>query len=194
MYKDKFDELVNKNVISQAEKEKIYFQMKPNLDGQFTGLSDGKIDYKYYVGGDIFNDNLCNFVANHCIPPLGMEYIDDTFKIYGVTCSDICDRWEWFRKDKITQYAIDNGHKPIEDASDEELWKMLAMSSMYWEGNYQEWFDKSKDESRILDQFIGKWESEYFGYDDEGYTKNTIYRILKAIDIILKEKFKQIEK
>ena len=189
MYKDKFDKLVEKGIISQSEKEKVYSQMKPNSEGQFTGLSDGKINYKYYIGGDIFNDNLCDFVVKHCVPQLGMEYIDETFKTYGMTYSGICDGWEWFRKDKITQYAIDKGHKPIEDASNEELWKLLAMSAMYWEENYKEWHHKAEEKSSILDQFIGKCERQYFGYDDEGYTKNTVHRILNAIDTILKEKF-----
>jgi hypothetical protein len=188
MYKDKFDKLVDKNIISQSEKEKIYSQMKPNSEGRFTGLSDGKINYKYYVGGDIFNDKLCDFVVKHCVPQLGMEYIDDTFKTYGMTYTGICDGWEWFRKDKIPQYAIDKGHKPIEEATNEELWKMLAMSSMYWEGNYEEWYEQSKRKSSILDRFIGDCERKYFGYDSEGYTTNTIYRILNTIDTILKEK------
>ena len=134
MYKDKIDKLVEQNIISQSEKEKIYSLMTPNSDGQLIGIVDGKIDFKYYIGGDIFNDDLCDFVIHHCVPKLGMEYIDETFNIYGYTYSGISDGWKWFRRDKITQYAIDRGHKPIEDATNEELWKMLAMSSMYWEG------------------------------------------------------------
>lgn len=189
MYKDRFDELVERGIISESEKEKICSQMHQNADGQFIGISDGKINYKYYIGEDIFNDNLCDFVIKHCVPQLGMEYIDDTFKTYGMTYSGICDGWDWFRKDKMTQYALDNGHKPIEDASDTELWKMLAMSAMYWEGNYKEWYNKSEEKSNLLDRFIGDCERKYFGYDDDGYTKNTICRILSTIETILKEKF-----
>ncbi|NLE04997.1 MAG: hypothetical protein GX638_09370 [Crenarchaeota archaeon] len=189
MYKEKFDKLVEGGIISEPEKEKIYSQMRPNSDGQLVGVSDGNVSYKYYVGGDIFNDNLCDFVIKYCVPPLGMEYIDDTFKKYGMTYSGICDGWEWFRKDKITQYALNNGHKPIEDASNEELWKMLAMSSMYWEGNYKEWYAKSEEKTNLLDRFIGDCERKYFGYDDDGYTKNTICRILNIIETILEEKF-----
>ena len=191
MYKDKFDKLVEQNIISQSEKEKVYSLMTPNSDGQLIGIADGKIDFKYYVSGDIFSDELCDFVIHHCTPKLGMEYIDETFNTYGYTYSGIGDGWEWFRRDKITQYAIDRGHKPIEDATNEELWKMLAMSSIYWEGKYKEWYDRAESKSSILDRFIGKCESKYFGYDADGYTKNTIYRILNAIDSILKEKFKK---
>lgn len=189
MYKDKFDKLVEKGVISQSEKEKIYNQMQPNTDGIFTGLSDNKINYKYCIEGDIFNENLCDFVIHHCTPPLGMENIDDTFKKYGMTYSGICDGWSWFRKENITQYAINEGYRPIEEATKEELWKMLAMSSMYWEGNYKEWNKKAEKKSSLLDRFIGECEMGYFGYDEDGYTEKTINRIFDSIKSILKEKF-----
>lgn len=188
MYKNKFDELVKSGVISQLEKKKIYSQMKPNSDGQLIGRSDIKIDYKYRIGGDIFNENLCDFVIKYCVPPLGMEDIDNTFKIYGMSVCGICDKWHWFTRDNINQYAIEKGHKPIEYATNEELWKMLAMSSMYWEGSYKEWCDKSEQKSTILDEFIGDCEREYFGYDDDGYTINTIKRILDSIKKILERK------
>ena len=84
MYKDKFDKLVNSGIISELEKEKIYSKMHSNADGQLVGISNGKINYKYYIGGDIFNDNLCDFVIKYCVPQLGMEYIDDTFKTFGI--------------------------------------------------------------------------------------------------------------
>lgn len=189
MYKNKFDKMVENGIISQDEKEKTYNQMLPNADGQFTGILDMKINYKYYINGDIFNENLCDFVINHCVPPLGMEAIDDTFKKYGMTYCGICDGWYWFKKDNITQYAIETGHKPIEEATNEELWKMLAMSSMYWEGNYKEWYEKSEKKSSILDKFIGDCENNYFGYDNDGYTENTIHRIFNCIKDILIEKF-----
>ncbi len=189
MYKDKFDKLVKRGVISESEKSRIYSQMKPNSDGQFIGVSDSVVDYKYYTEGDIFNEPLCDYVIKHCVPKLGMEFIDDTFKTYGSTYCGIGDGWFWYRKNKITQYAIEQGHKPIEEATREELWKMLAMSSMYWEGNYKEWYDRSEGKSGILDSFIGECEMKYFGYDDDGYTQKTIRRILNSISGILQEKF-----
>ena len=45
MYKNKFDKMVENGIISQDEKEKTYNQMQPNIDGQFTGISDMKINY-----------------------------------------------------------------------------------------------------------------------------------------------------
>jgi hypothetical protein len=189
MYKDQFDKLVEKGIISESESSEVYTQMHPNSDGQLVGMSDNKIDYKYYIQGDIFNENLCNFVIHHCTPLLGMENIDNTFKKYGMTYSGISDGWSWFTKDNITQYAIDRGYEPIENATDEELWKMLAMSSMYWEGKYEEWYNRAEKKSNILDYFIGQCERKYFGYDKEGYTLNTIRRIFDKIDTILKDKF-----
>ena len=189
MYKDKFDKLIEKGIISEAEKEKIYAQMRTNSDGQLIGVSDVIVDYKYSIEGDIFNEPLCDFVINHCVPQLGMEHIDDTFKTYGITYCGICDGWSWFRKGNITQYAIENGHKPIEEATREELWKMLAMSSMYWEGNYKEWNKQSEKKSDILDRFIGECERKYFGYDEDGYTLKTINKILDNVRCVLREKF-----
>lgn len=189
MYKDKFDELVKKGIISDTENSKIYAQMRPNSDGQFIGVSDAAIDYKYYTEEDIFNETLCDYVISHCVPQLGMEYIDDTFKTYGITYSGICDGWSWFREANITQHAIEKGHKPIEQATNEELWKMLAMSSMYWEGQYKEWYKQSEKKSEILDRFIGECEMKYFGYDKDGYTQKAIHRVFNSIKDILKEKF-----
>jgi hypothetical protein len=188
MYKDKFDKLVERGVISEDERSKTYSQMKPDADGQLIGVLDAVTDFKYYVDGDIFNESLCDFVINHCVPKLGMEHIDDTFKTYGMTYCGIGDKWVWFRENDITKYAIEKGYKPIEKATREELWKMLAMSSMYWEGNYKDWYHRSEKKSDLLDNFIGYCERNYFGYDD-GYTLKTISRILNAIKDILKEKF-----
>lgn len=148
MYKDKFDELVELGVISELEKEKTYKQMSPNKKGQLTGQVDSMIDFKYYVGGDIFNDNLCDFVKKYCSPHQGMEFIDDTFKTYGYTGAGYFDGWWWREKDSITQWAIEQGHKPIEEATNEELWKMLAMTSMYWEGSYKEWYKKAEEKNK----------------------------------------------
>ena len=188
---DKFEKLVSNGVITTEEKNKVYSQMKPNSDGQFIGLSDSKIDYKYYVSGNIFDDDLCDFVKNHCVPQLGSEYLFPIFNTYGMTFSGICDGWSWFTKDNITQYALKKGHKPIEEATKEELWEMLALSSMYWKGKYEEWNDRNSKKSDILNHFIGDCERKYFGYDNAGYTANTIKRILDSIEIILKDKFKQ---
>jgi len=58
MYKQKFDELVKKGIITQEENNKIYSQMSPNEDGRFIGVLDRKVNYKYYTTGDIFDKPL----------------------------------------------------------------------------------------------------------------------------------------
>ena len=36
---------------------------------------------------------------------------------------------------------IDQGYKPIENASELELWKIIGICSRYWEVQYKEWYE-----------------------------------------------------
>ena len=71
------------------------------------------------------------------------------------------------------------------DATDEELLKMWATADHYWLNQYQQWYYKSEEKSSKLDRFIGECERKYFGYDEAGYTDQTIDRIFNSIFEIL---------
>lgn len=129
--------------------------------------------------------------VRECTPSLGWdEKYPDLFGKYGMTMCGICDGWIWFEEDKITDYAREKGHKPITDATDTELLEIWAMASDYWLNKYEVWLRESEEKSSKLDQFIGRCERNYFGYDKEGYTLKTIDRILNSIIDVLNKHFK----
>ena len=45
---------------------------------------------------------------------------------FGYVSGGICYGWFWNRKDKLTQAGYDAGYKPIEDATEFELYKIIA--------------------------------------------------------------------
>lgn len=67
---------------------------------------------------------------------------------------------------------------------------MWAIASDYWLNKYKVWYRKSEEKSSKLDQFIGRCERDYFGYDKEGYTLKTIDRIFNSIIEVLNKHFK----
>ena len=129
-----------------------------------------------------------------CTPNLGWdsEY-PDLYGKYGMGVYGICEYWYWFEENNITDYAREHGHAPLTDATNEELLTMWAMADNYWLEKYKKWYYDSEKKSRKLDLFIGKCESDYFGYDEDGYTDKTIIRILKSVLEILDEKFKEVD-
>lgn len=67
------------------------------------------------------------------VPWLGADDdFPELFGKYGYTYCGISDGFNWFKKDTITKCALEHGHKPLEEASELEMWKMIALSYMYW--------------------------------------------------------------
>lgn len=136
---------------------------------------------------------LLNKVRN-CTPQLGWDdKFPNLYGKYGMTICGICDRWHWFEEDKITEYSRQKGHLPLTDATDVELLEMWAIADHYWLNKYKEWLKRSEEKSSKLDNFIGKCEREYFGYDDDGYTDRTIDRIFNSIFEILNNSLYETE-
>lgn len=76
------------------------------------------------------NVSLTDLIKKYCIPPLGAEnFFPKLFGKYGYTYAGICDGWNWIGE------ALDL-------APEEDLWKMLAITSTYWHLNYQKWFNE----------------------------------------------------
>lgn len=126
-------------------------------------------------------NQLLNLVRE-CCPELGWDdKYPDLFGKFGTTIGGICVGWQWFEKDNITDAAKANGHQPITSATKEELLEMLVMVDHYRLNQYKEWYKKSKEKSSKLDEFIGKCERDYFGYDKDGYTDKTINRIFNSV-------------
>lgn len=66
------------------------------------------------------------------IPWHNAEYdMPDLFGVYGYTTCGIVEVWRWLHKDSISNKARKDGCKPIEEASELELWKMIALMSIF---------------------------------------------------------------
>lgn len=145
MYKYELDNLLKRNVLTQEEYNEFFKSMSVDEKGQMIGVvPNGKCSEKYHFDGDLLGDNLLDFVINNVTPPYGSESFDDTFKTYGMMVCGIADYWHWFRKDNITDQAIKHGHKPIEEATEVELWKMIAIASRYWQVFYERIYNHEK--------------------------------------------------
>ena len=139
MKKSKLDRLYKENILTENEYLSFFKTMHVNEKDEMIGaIPNGKASYKYYFDGDLLGGNLVNFLKTRVTPPLGAEYIDDIFGKYGMTVCGICDYWYWFTRDNITEYALNDGRRPIEEASELELWKMIAICERYWEIFYSQ--------------------------------------------------------
>ena len=75
---------------------------------------------------------LSELVRKYCDPPLGAEhFFPKLFGKYGYTYAGICDGWNWTGE-------------TLDIAPEDDLWKMLAITSTYWYLNYQKWFDEMR--------------------------------------------------
>ena len=64
-------------------------------------------------------------LKHFCVPPLGAEYyFPDLFGKYGRTFTGICDGWNWF-------------DDSLKDAQETDLWKMIAITALYWQKFYE---------------------------------------------------------
>lgn len=154
MYIKDLQQCLNKGMISQKEYDEIFKKMSISPDGNqlIGGIPKTKGVIKYYLEGDMSDNSLLEFLTTRITVPYGAEDIDPLFRTYGVMVCGICDYWSWFTKDNITPHAISCGHKPIEYASDKELWKMIAICSRYYEVFYEREYDRIK-EKQMDDNF-----------------------------------------
>ena len=117
------DAIICKNgrIITPLSDDAVFSLNKYNLE---YDLSDEKVDDIEY---------LRNFVIHKIIPPLGGESLCKELNTFGYTMCGICDGWMWYRKDSLTEEGMQQGYRPIEDATCEELWKIIGLCSRYWE-------------------------------------------------------------
>ena len=137
---DKLNRLLDEGVLTQEEYDSFFDTMHVNENGQLVGIVQTKnpATHKYNLEGDLLNGDLVEFVKTKITPPYEAEDMDEVFKTYGVMVTGIADYWHWFTRDNITEYALSHGHKPIEEASELELWKMIAICERYWEVFYSD--------------------------------------------------------
>lgn len=140
MYKQELDDLLKKGVFTQDEYNE-FFKTLSVVDekGRMTGLMphNQNILNKYYFNGDLIGGSLIEFIVSQITPPLGCSGIDEVFAIYGYEYYGIADGYCWITENTITDAMRQHGLKPLEEASEVELWKIIAISSRYWECFYK---------------------------------------------------------
>ena len=157
MLKKRLDNLLKTGVLQKDEYDLFFKTMRENERGELIGVvPPGNVGYKYHFNGDLLQGDPLNFLIKYCAPPLGAESMDPIFYKYGTTISGICDGWYWFTKDNITERAENNGHRPIEEATEIEIWKMIAICCRYWESFYEECYDKHEKELRVYTNKYGR--------------------------------------
>lgn len=102
------------------------------LKGKITGMFSLEEDYAKRAGvrGD---ETLKELVEKFCVPPLGAENIFDVFGKYGYTMFGVCEGFIW--KDEL------------KCVSELDAWKMIALSSIYWEAFYKELYERKENEN-----------------------------------------------
>ena len=142
------EQLQKKGILSKQEVDDLLEGKDIDENGRIMGVFTlNKIYYKYQMSYDLSDEQTNNvyylreFILKEIYPPLGGESISTTLKTYGYTLCGICDGWSWYRQDTITDYAREKGHKPIEEATMEELWKIIALCSRYWQIFYEREYD-----------------------------------------------------
>lgn len=145
MYKDKLDDLLKRGVLTEAEYNKYFETMNVNDKGELIGaVPSDRFHYKYEFDGNLLDKPLVEFVLEEITVPLDAECIDPLFKTYGFSFFGICDGYHWFTSSEISDEQRNRDYKPIEEASELELWKIVAICSRYWESHYKEWYEHKR--------------------------------------------------
>lgn len=136
---------VNKGVFSKQEKEEILKCLHPTESGDLVGCYPSNnlvphFEQRWAMNYDIKTGNLVEYINKYVSPWLGAESYDEVFKTYGYTYCGIADGYKWFTNENINDTTRSNGHKPLEEATELELWKIIGMCMAYWMGLYKEWY------------------------------------------------------
>lgn len=136
--KRELDNLLERGVLSAPEYAEFFQTMEVAEDGRLVGLCPNThAQHKYDIEGDLWDESLLDFVLKEIVFPIGIERYDEVFSTYGKMIYTDQEHWVWWTRDNIPEEAIEQGCKPIEDATEEELWKMVAIASRYWEILYK---------------------------------------------------------
>lgn len=74
-----------------------------------------------FLGWDLDNKGLLDFVLEDFVPPLGAEHMFPIFRKYGCTIAGMCDGWHW-------------DERSVRNAPESDLWQMIALATLYDRG------------------------------------------------------------
>lgn len=78
---------------------------------------------------DWTRDQLIEYIKKHVIGD-GLNEPKSPINKYGYRSSGICDCWIW------------NTFPRLEDATDDELWKIIAINNTFWLHKYKKWYSE----------------------------------------------------
>ena len=165
MYKARIEKLHKNGVITDEEYDNLVDIGFDDNGKLKPGVYKGDITTRYCLGFEPGKENLIEAVKNS-EPWLGAESdYPELFGTYGMGVYGICDYWRWWTLDNLTEVAIKHGKKPLESATELELWKMLALSNLYWYTNYSEWHDEAEKRAHDWEMCYHKANGDFDGFN-----------------------------
>lgn len=87
-------------------------------------------------------EQLLEIVEHTTIP---YEYMDDPLiKKYGVYVDGVYPEWIWHDKKNLSNYGYESGYRPLEDAPEIDLYKIIALCERHWREFYESICEKRK--------------------------------------------------
>ena len=87
-------------------------------------------------------EQLLEIVKNTTIP---YEYMDDPLiKKYGVYVDGVYPEWIWYDKENLSDYGYESGCRPLKDAPEIDLYKIIALCEKHWREFYKSIYEKRK--------------------------------------------------
>lgn len=115
---------------------------KVELSRKEGGIAIGAVDGFASETGIKGTETMQEVLKMFCVPPLGAEQICEEYKKYGYTLCNIGDSWVW-------------DDKALENVTETECWKMLALSALYWEKFYARLYREKEQSNFRANFFLG---------------------------------------
>lgn len=150
MRKDKLDRLLKKDILTHEEYNTLFNSMRLRDDGNFEGVVPNIPEMtKYRLEGDFVNLPPIEILKTYVTVPLQLCGFDkELFEVYGVYCDGIFPAWIWFTEDNLSATGRKLGCKPLTEATEAEIWKMIAICERYWHIFYEECYRDEKNGSK----------------------------------------------
>lgn len=149
---EEIDDLVKEGIFTTTDRAKFLENLTVRDDGTLIGVmtNDKDLIVKHgYKKVPSEKEPLWKYVYENIYPTLGAEYHFPIFYKYGMTVGGIADGWYWFTSDKITDYARQEGHVPIDEAPEADLWQLIALCERYWRIQYMRWYHDAEKKREV---------------------------------------------
>lgn len=147
MYKAKLDKLLKKGILTQEEYNTLFHSMRLDENGNFSGIVPNIPEMtKYRLEGDFVNMPPIEILKNYTTVPIQLCGFDkELFNVYGVYVDGVHPKWVWFTNDNLSAVGRQLGCKPLTEATETEIWKMIAIAERYWYISNKEYDEYGRD-------------------------------------------------